>query len=54
MTTIPIERICAIAALTLIALVGMWKLPDGAENLSLNVVVAIAAFISGAVVGKKP
>lgn len=51
MTTIPIERICAIAALSIIAVIGIIVLRS--ENLALNCVVAIAAFISSAVIGQK-
>lgn len=40
------EKIAALVCLTAIAMVAMAKLPDP-ENVVINVVVAIAAFISG-------
>ena len=42
------ERIAAIIALTIIASLAMLKIPEP-DNIIINVVVAIAAFISGAV-----
>ena len=46
------ERIAAIVALTIIAALATFKIPEP-DNIIINIVVAIAAFISGAVV-KKP
>ena len=40
------EKIAALICLTIIALVAMFQITD-AENIVINVVVAIAAFISG-------
>ena len=40
------ERICAIIALTLIAAMSVIKIPEP-DNIVINIVVAIAAFISG-------
>ena len=46
MTTIPIERIIAVICLTLIAWIAMFKLSDP-ENIVINIVVGIVAFIGG-------
>jgi hypothetical protein len=46
MTTIPIERIIAVVCLTLIAFMAMLKLSDP-ENIVINIVVGIVAFIGG-------
>ena len=40
------EKIAALICLTIISLVAMFQITD-AENIVINVVVAIAAFISG-------
>lgn len=40
------EKIVALFCLTVIAIVAMMKLPDS-ENIIVNVVVAIAAFVTG-------
>jgi hypothetical protein len=40
------EKIVALFCLTVIAIVAMMKLPDS-ENVVVNVVVAIAAFVTG-------
>lgn len=46
MTTIPIERIIAVVCLTFIAFIAMMKLSDP-ENIVINIVVGIVAFIGG-------
>lgn len=46
------ERIAAIIALTLIAGMSVAKIPEP-DNIVINIVVAIAAFISGAIGVKK-
>ena len=46
------EKIAALICLTAIALVAMGRLSDP-ENIVINVVVAIAAFISGGAAARK-
>lgn len=46
------EKIAALGCLTIIALAAMIKLDDP-ENIVINVVVAVAAFISGGSVSRR-
>jgi hypothetical protein len=47
MTTIPIERICALIALTSLGFGSLYFIKEDAPNIIINIIVGIVGFITG-------